>query len=81
MILLDCALRQIHDRKLDQQPPTPSSGPASAEESVAKSVAGALAVLNQIAKPRIVRSALKQAYGNGDAVTDELVDLLLAPAP
>jgi len=79
VILLDCALRQIHDRKLDQQPLLRRLG----RPLLKKALQNRWLVhwlFNQIAKPRIVRSALKQAYGNGDAVTDELVDLLLAPA-
>lgn len=79
VILLNCALRQIHDRKLDQQPPARRLG----RPLLKKALQNRRLVhwlFNQIAKPRVVRSALKQAYGNGDAVTDELVELLLAPA-
>ena len=35
---------------------------------------------NQIAKPKTVRSILLQAYPTGEAVTDELIDILMTPA-
>lgn len=79
LILLDCALRQIHERKLDQQPPARRLG----RPLLKKALQNRRLVhwlFAQIATPRIVRSALKQAYGNDDAVTDELVELLLVPA-
>jgi pimeloyl-ACP methyl ester carboxylesterase len=79
VILLDCALRQIHDRKLDQQPPARRLGRPLLKK-VLQNRRLVHWLFNQIAKPRVVRSALKQAYGNGDVVTDELVELLLAPA-
>ena len=34
---------------------------------------------NQVAQPKAVRNILEQAYHDPDAVTDELVDLILKP--
>ena len=34
----------------------------------------------QIAKPKVVRKILLQAYGRADAVTDELIEMLMKPA-
>ncbi|NEQ08665.1 MAG: alpha/beta hydrolase, partial [Moorea sp. SIO4E2] len=35
---------------------------------------------SQLAKPKVVRNILLQAYCRPEAVTDELVDLIMAPA-
>lgn len=79
VILLDCALRQIHDRKLDSQPlPRRLGRPLLKKLLQNRRLVHGL--FHQIAKPGVIRSVLKQAYGNPDMVTDELVELLLAPA-
>lgn len=79
VILLDCALRQIHDRKLDQQPLLRRLGRPLLKQ-VLRNRRLVHWLFHQIARPRVVRRALQQAYGNGDAVTDDLVERLLAPA-
>ncbi len=79
VILLDCALRQIHDRKLDSQPLVRRLGRPWLKQLLQnRSLVHGLFGL--IAKPGVIRSVLRQAYGNPEAVTDELVELLLAPA-
>ncbi|MEM6449938.1 MAG: alpha/beta fold hydrolase [Cyanobacteria bacterium P01_D01_bin.105] len=79
LMLLDCALRQIHDQKLSTQPPMRRLGRPLLKKVVAnKSVVHWL--FNKLAKPNTVKKILQTAYGNAEAVTDELVDLLIAPA-
>lgn len=79
LMLLDCALRQIHDRKLHTQPPMRRIGRPLLKKVVAnKSVVHWL--FSKLAKPNTVKKILQTAYGNADAVTDELVELLIEPS-
>lgn len=79
LMLLDCALRQIHDRKLQTQPPMRRLGRPLLKRLVrSKPVVHWL--FQQLAKPNVVKKVLQSAYGNGDAVTDELVELLIQPS-
>ncbi|MBE9137119.1 alpha/beta fold hydrolase [Nodosilinea sp. LEGE 07088] len=79
VVLIDCALRQICDRKLHTQPPTRRLGRPLLKK-VLKNRALVHWLFAQIAKPERLRTVLRTAYGNPEAVTDELVELLLAPA-
>jgi pimeloyl-ACP methyl ester carboxylesterase len=73
--LLDCALRLQHERKLNWYrritfPVVQKilTYPPIGQYFFAK-----------LAQPRVIRKVLLKAYGRSDAVTDELVDLLLRP--
>lgn len=79
LVLLDCALRQIHDRKLSTQPPMRRLGRPLLKK-VLKNRALVHSLFRQVAKPGVVRKILLQAYGQKEAVTDELVDILMEPA-
>jgi pimeloyl-ACP methyl ester carboxylesterase len=77
--LINCSLRLLHDRKRSTLPWYRQwSAP------VLQRVLGLKALgyffFQQLANPRTIRQILQQAYGNTKAVTDELVDLILAPA-
>ncbi|WP_017299055.1 alpha/beta fold hydrolase [Nodosilinea nodulosa] len=79
VILLDCALRQICDRKLHTQPPMRRLGRPLLKK-VLKNRALVHWLFAQIARPARIRAVLRTAYGNPEAVTDELIEILLAPA-
>lgn len=77
--MLNCSLRMLHDRKRLTLPWYRRFG-APVLQSVLSNRAVGEFFFNQIAKPKTVRKILLQAYANSEAVTDELVDILMAPA-
>jgi pimeloyl-ACP methyl ester carboxylesterase len=76
---INCSLRLLHDRKRAQLPWYRSMGASIAQQLFNSEWVGHF-FFRQIAKPRIVRNILLQAYSRPEAVTDELVDLLMKPA-
>ncbi len=77
--MLDCSLRLLHDRKRSTLPwyrgaPTP----------LFQALLGIRPLghffFSRLARPNFIRNVLKQAYGREEAVTDELVNLLIEPA-
>jgi pimeloyl-ACP methyl ester carboxylesterase len=78
-VLLNCSLRLLHDRRLATQPIYKRVG-APLLQKVLKNPAIGRAFFNQIAKPKVVRNILLKAYARPEAVTDELVDILMQPA-
>lgn len=79
VVLLNCALRQIHDRKLSSQPPIRRLGRPLLKR-ILRNKPLVHYLFAQIAKPAVIRNILRQAYGNKAVVTDELVYSLLQPA-
>ncbi|MFQ4135844.1 alpha/beta fold hydrolase [Nodosilinea sp. PGN35] len=79
VVLVDCALRQICDRKLHTQPPMRRLG-RPALKKLLQNRALVHWLFHQIARPGRIRAVLRTAYGNPGAVTDELIELLLEPA-
>ncbi|MEL6259777.1 MAG: alpha/beta fold hydrolase [Cyanobacteria bacterium J06626_6] len=77
--LLDCSLRLLHDRKR-QTLPWYRSAPTPYIQKILSYRPLIRLFFNQLAKPKAVKRILRQAYGRKDAVTDELVSLLLEPA-
>jgi pimeloyl-ACP methyl ester carboxylesterase len=77
--LLNCSLRLLHDRKRATLPWHRRYGAPLLQRVLSIKPIGDF-FFNQVAKPKTVRKILLQAYINSDAVTDELVDLLTAPA-
>lgn len=77
--MLDCSLRMLHDRKRATLPWYRRFGSVWLQQVLANRAIGQF-FFSQIAQPKTVRKVLLQAYGRKDAVTDELVDLLLKPA-
>ncbi len=78
-ILLNCALRQIHDRKVATQP-LPRRLGRPLLKKLLKNKALVRWLFAKIARPGAIQNFLQQAYGNKDAVTEELVEILLQPA-
>lgn len=77
--LLNCSLRLLHDRKRVTLPWYRRMGAPMVQRLLGVKWVGEL-FFSQLAKPQVVRKILLQAYRNPEAVTDELVDLLMAPA-
>jgi pimeloyl-ACP methyl ester carboxylesterase len=77
--MLDCSLRLLHERKRQSLP-----WYRSAPTPIIQSILGYKPLIRlffaQLAKPKAVKRILRQAYGRKEAVTDELVSLLLEPA-
>jgi pimeloyl-ACP methyl ester carboxylesterase len=76
LALLDCALRLQHERKLNWY-----------RRLIFPRVQKILTYppighffFSKLAQPKVIRKALLQAYGRKEAVTDELVEILLKPA-
>lgn len=77
--LLNCSLRLLHDRKRATLPWSRRFGAPLLQRLLSIKPIGEF-FFNQVAKPKTVRKVLLQAYTNSAAVTDELVDILTAPA-
>ncbi|MBF2016089.1 MAG: alpha/beta fold hydrolase [Richelia sp. RM2_1_2] len=77
--LLNCSLRLLHERKQAELPYYRRMGAPILQRILSVKPIGEF-FFNQIAKPKTVRSILLQAYPLGLAVTDELIDILMAPA-
>jgi pimeloyl-ACP methyl ester carboxylesterase len=77
--LLDCSLRLLHDRKRATLP-WYRSAPAPILQALLGNRQLGYFFFSRLARPKVLRKILLQAYGRPEAVTDELVELLLAPA-
>ena len=77
--LLNCSLRLLHDRKRATLPWHRRMGTPILQQILTLNWIGQL-FFNRLAKPNVVRKILLQAYKNPDAVSDELIDIIMAPA-
>ncbi|HEY9847121.1 MAG TPA: alpha/beta fold hydrolase, partial [Candidatus Caenarcaniphilales bacterium] len=77
--LINCSLRLLHDRKRVTLPWYRRLGAPIVQNILSFKRLGQL-FFKQLANPAAVRKILLQAYRHPEVVTDELVDLLLAPA-
>ncbi|MBF2008833.1 MAG: alpha/beta fold hydrolase [Chlorogloeopsis fritschii C42_A2020_084] len=77
--LLNCSLRLLHDRKRETLPWHRRFGAPLLQRILSFKPIGEF-FFYQIAKPKTVRKILLKAYANSTAVTEELVDILTAPA-
>ncbi len=77
--LLNCSLRLLHDRKRATLPWYRRFGAPLVQRLLSIKPISQF-FFNQLAKPKTVRKILLQAYAHPEAVTDELVDILMAPA-
>ncbi|NDJ19087.1 alpha/beta fold hydrolase [Myxacorys almedinensis] len=77
--LVGCSLRLLHERHQATQPWLKRVG-APILQKVLKNPWFGQQFFKQLATPKTVRNVLLKAYGRSDAVTDELVDLLLSAA-
>lgn len=79
VVLLNCSLRLLHDRHRAQQPWYRRVGTPLLQNLLAIRLIGH-GFFRMLAKPNTVRKILLKAYARPEAVTDELVDLVMAPA-
>ena len=77
--MLDCSLRLLHERKRAMMPWYRRIFAPLLQRVLANKAIGQF-FFSRLARPKPVRNILKQAYGREAAVTDELVQSLLAPA-
>ena len=77
--MLNCSLRLLHDRRRGTLPWYRSLGTPILQNILGVRWIGH-SFFNLLAKPKTVRKILLQAYTHPEAVTDELVDILMAPA-
>ena len=77
--LLNCSLRLLHDRRRPTLPWYRNLGTPILQNILGVRWIGH-SFFSLLAKPKTVRKILLQAYGHPEAVTDELVDMLMAPA-
>ncbi|WP_084202429.1 alpha/beta fold hydrolase [Rubidibacter lacunae] len=77
--MLNVSLRLLHDRKRATLPWYRSFGAPIVQKLLASKPIGHF-FFQRIARPAVVRRLLLEAYGRPDAVTDELVELILEPA-
>ncbi|NET61250.1 MAG: alpha/beta fold hydrolase, partial [Symploca sp. SIO2E6] len=77
--LINCSLRQLHQSKRAELPWYRSMGTSVVQWLLGNKWIGQL-FFAQLAQPKVVRKILLQAYRRPEAVTDELVALLMAPA-
>ena len=77
--LLNCSLRLLHDRKRSELPWYRNYGSSFVQQLLKYSWFNQL-FFNLLATPKTVRKVLLQAYKRDEAVTDELVEMLLKPA-
>jgi pimeloyl-ACP methyl ester carboxylesterase len=77
--LLNCSLRLLHERKRAQLPFYKSIGASLVQQLLGNRLIGNF-FFRQVAQPEVVRKILLQAYSCKEAVTDELIDILMEPA-
>jgi pimeloyl-ACP methyl ester carboxylesterase len=76
---INCSLRLLHERKQATLPWYRRVG-ANVTQKLLKNPSIGAFFFRQIAKPATVRKVLLQAYRRSEAVTDELVEMLLKPS-
>ena len=76
---LNCSIRLLHDRKRITLPWYRNYGSSVMQQVLGNRQIGSF-FFKQIAKPKVVRKILLQAYRRSDAVTDELIDILMQPS-
>ncbi len=76
---LNCSIRLLHDRKRVTLPWYRNYGSLIMQQVLGNKQIGSF-FFKQIAKPKVVRKILLQAYRRPEAVTDELIDILMKPS-
>jgi pimeloyl-ACP methyl ester carboxylesterase len=76
---INCSIRLLHESKRAQLPWYRSFGASVMQQVLSNRSIGKL-FFQQIAKPEVVKKILLQAYRRHDAVTEELIEMLMKPA-
>jgi pimeloyl-ACP methyl ester carboxylesterase len=79
VVLLNCSLRLLQEQKQLSLPWYKRLGAKVVQEILGNRAIAQL-FFDQVRQPGTVRNILNQAYARPDAVTDELVDMLIEPA-
>lgn len=79
VVVINCSLRMLHDRKRASLPWYRRYGAALAQKLFRVKIVSQF-FFKQLAKRSTVRKVLLQAYKRSSAVTDELIDIILKPA-
>jgi pimeloyl-ACP methyl ester carboxylesterase len=79
VVLLNCSLRLLHERKIASLPWYRRWSTPVIQKALGYPPLGRY-FFSQLARPQTVRNLLKEAYQKTEAVTDELVNLILKPA-
>lgn len=79
IVMLNCSLRLLHDRRRDEIPWHQRVSTPMVQSMLGYAPVGRF-FFSRIARPRVIRNLLNQAYRRSEAVTDELVAAILAPA-
>ncbi|MCP2728178.1 alpha/beta fold hydrolase [Limnofasciculus baicalensis] len=77
--LINCSLRLLHDRKRATLPWYRQLGTPIVQSLLSMKWLGKL-FFDRLAQPQVVRKILLQAYHRPEAVTEELVDIIMKPA-
>jgi pimeloyl-ACP methyl ester carboxylesterase len=77
--LLNCSLRLLHEKKRQTQSWIQQAGTPLVQKLLTQTPLGRV-FFDRLRNPRALRKVLLQAYAQPEAVTDELVNLLLEPA-
>lgn len=79
MAALNCSIRLLHERKRVTLPWYRNYGSMVMQQVLGNRQVGNF-FFKQIAKPKVVRKILLQAYRRPEAVNDELIDILMKPS-
>lgn len=79
LVAINFSLRMLHERKRASSPWHQRLSTPVIQKLLAYPPVGKF-FFSQIAKPKVVRNLLRQAYKRPEAVTDELIDIILEPA-
>ncbi|HIK33149.1 MAG TPA: alpha/beta fold hydrolase [Oscillatoriales cyanobacterium M59_W2019_021] len=79
VVQLNCSLRLLHDRRRESQSWAKRMGAPLLQRLLSVKPVGEF-FFRQLATPKTVRQILLKAYRRSEAVTDELIDLILQPA-
>jgi len=79
IVQLNCSLRLLHDRRRASQNPIKRYGTSFVQTLLAIPAIGEF-FFSRVATAKTVRSALSQAYIHKTAITDDLIEMLLAPS-
>lgn len=79
VVMLNCSLRLLHDRKRREGPWPQRLSTPIVQQLLGYPPLGRF-FFSRIARPRVIRQLLQQAYYHSEAVTDDLIEAILKPA-
>lgn len=77
--LLNCSLRMLHERRRDSVPWHQQLSTPIIQSLLSVKPLGEF-FFRQVAQPKVIRNILGQAYPRKEAITDELIEIILTPA-